>query len=763
MTMHASRILDKTILLCSSLLIFGSIASANAQKLVTDQHVNPRWIDDDQLEFSRTKDGKMKRLLINRETGVISDASIRAEGTDRAPGRRVTGSTSRGGDVPIIFKNDTTKTIRLMWVKDGGTEVPYGQVEAGKKKQQGTYDGHAWRILDEDGRILTAFIAEPGRPNAVIDERSMQEWQASGEVQPADDNAGGPSNKAPRAKVTTRDGDLWIERPGEEPEQLTTDARPDSTWRPRVRFSPDGRFFLARKIDAPQKHPIHMLDLMPEDQVEPILQTHQYLKPGDKIARTHPAVFEVATGRRIDLDSELAPNPWSIKEFSWHPEEAKARMLYNQRGHQVLRLLEIDANSGESSVLIDETSDTFIDYSGKKFLHIMEDGDHAIWMTERSGWNHLEMVDLLTGARTPLTSGNWVVRAVDEVDEDAGTLRIRALGLDADQDPYHVHHAMIDLESGELTRLTQGDGTHELEFAPDGQHYIDRWSRVDHPPVHELRRTEDGSLIGVLAEADHTALLDSGWREPIRFNAKGRDGATDIWGVIITPRDFDPEKTYPVVENIYAGPHSHFVPKKFNKNSRMRDVAELGMVVVQIDGMGTNWRSKAFHDVAWKNLGDSGFPDRIAWMKAAAETRPWMDLDRVGIYGGSAGGQSAMRALLAHGDFYDAAVADCGCHDNRMDKIWWNELWMGWPIGDHYAEQSNVTNAHLLEGELLLVLGGMDRNVDPASTLQVVEALVEADKDFEFILIPSGGHGSGGSAYGWRRTLDFLRRSLIEQ
>ena len=764
MTMHTRRILDKTIHLCASLLIFTSIAStttANAQKLVTDQHVNPRWIDGDQLEFSRTIDGKTKRFRINRDTGVISDASTRAEGTDRLPGTRVTGSTSRGGDVPIIFTNDTKKLIRLMWVNDDGDEVSYGQVEAGRKKRLGTYDGHAWRMLDEDGRTLTAFIAEPGRPNAVIDERSMQEWQDSGAKQPTDDKLA--PETAPRPKVTTKDGDLWIERPGEEPVQLTTDAQPDSTWRRQVRFSPDGRYFLARKIDAPQKHPIHMLDVMPDDQVEPILQTHQYLKPGDKIARTHPAVFEVATGRRIDLNSELAPNPWSIKEFSWHPEEARARMLYNQRGHQVLRLLEIDAISGETNVLIDETSDTFIDYSAKKFLHIMEDGDQAIWMTERSGWNHLEMVDLVTGERTPLTSGDWVVRAVDDIDEEAGTLRIRALGLDADQDPYHVHHAIIDLDSGELTRLTEGDGTHELEFAPDGRHYIDRWSRVDLPPVHELRRTEDGSLVGVLAEADHTALLDSGWREPIRFAAKGRDGETDIWGVIITPREFDPDKTYPVVEHIYAGPHGHFVPKKFNRNSRMRDVADLGMVVVQIDGMGTNWRSKAFHDVAWKNLGDSGFPDRIAWMKAAAETRPWMDLDRVGIYGGSAGGQSAMRALLTHGDFYDAAVADCGCHDNRMDKIWWNELWMGWPIGDHYAEQSNVTNAHLLEGELLLILGGMDRNVDPASTLQVVEALVQADKDFEFILMPSGGHGSGGSAYGWRRSLDFLQRSLIEQ
>ena len=765
MTMLHPPTLEKTIHLGTFLLLFVGITSAalaGPQRMVIDEHVNHRWIDDDQLEFSRTEDGEMTRLRIDRETGVISKVDAGALGVNRAPGRRVSGSTSRGGDVPIIFKNGTNETITLMWVDSGGTEVPYGQLQAGKRRRMGTYDGHAWRVLDPDGRTLTAFIAEPGRPRAVVDERSMREWQASGDGQDDDDQGDRSPESAPRAKVTTRGGDLWIERPGAEPERLTEDARPDSRWRPNVVFSPDGRYFLAQKIDAPQKHPVHLLEIMPEDQVEPILQTHQYLKPGDRIAHPHPAVFEVATGRRIDLESELAPNPWSINEISWHPEAPKVRMLYNQRGHQVLRLLEIDARTGESRVLIDETSDTFIDYAGKDFLHIMEDGDRAIWMTERSGWNHLDVIDLVTGGRTPLTSGEWVVRGVDDVDEATGTLRIRALGLDADQDPYHVHHATIDLNSGTLTRLTEGDGTHELEFAPDGRHYIDRWSRVDLSPVHELRRTRDGSLVEVLAEADHTPLLESGWREPIRFVAKGRDGTTDIWGVIITPRDFDPDAHYPVVEHIYAGPHDHFVPKKFNRNARMREVAELGMVVVQIDGMGTNWRSKAFHDVAWQNLGDSGFPDRIAWMKAAAETRPWMDLDRVGIYGGSAGGQSAMRALLAHGDFYDAAVADCGCHDNRMDKIWWNELWMGWPVGEHYAEQSNVTNAHRLQGELLLILGGMDRNVDPASTLQVVEALVQANKDFDFILIPSGGHGAGGSAYGWRRTLDFFKRHLKE-
>src|SRR5262249_21779585 len=182
------------------------------------------------------------------------------------------------------------------------------------------------------------------------------------------------------------------------------------------------------------------------------------------------------------------------------------------------------------------------------------------------------------------------------------------------------------------------------------------------------------------------------------------------------------------IEHIYAGPHAAFVPKSFAPFHRPQALAELGFVVVQMDGMGTSHRSKAFHDVCWKNLGDSGFPDRMAWIRGAAATYPYLDLSRVGIYGGSAGGQSALRALLAHPDFYKVAVSDCGCHDNRMDKIWWNELWMGWPVGPHYAEQSNVTNAGKLQGKLLLIVGELDRNVDPASTMQVVDALVRADK-----------------------------------
>ncbi|HVL39637.1 MAG TPA: S9 family peptidase, partial [Fimbriimonadaceae bacterium] len=260
--------------------------------------------------------------------------------------------------------------------------------------------------------------------------------------------------------------------------------------------------------------------------------------------------------------------------------------------------------------------------------------------------------------------------------------------------------------------------------------------------------------------ADASALVAAGWMKPERFVAKGRDGKTDIWGFILRPTHFDSAKRYPIVESIYAGPHGHHVPKSFTGYMSNMRLAELGFVVVQIDGMGTNWRSKAFHDVAWRNLADAGFPDRIAWMKAAAATRAWMDLSRVGIYGSSAGGQNAASAVMRFGDFYKAAVADCGCHDNRMDKIWWNELWMGWPVGPEYEANSNVTAAKDLNGKLLLMVGEVDTNVDPASTMQVVAALIAANKDFELLVAPNVGHGVIGTPYGYRRMQEFFVRHL---
>jgi dipeptidyl aminopeptidase/acylaminoacyl peptidase len=263
-----------------------------------------------------------------------------------------------------------------------------------------------------------------------------------------------------------------------------------------------------------------------------------------------------------------------------------------------------------------------------------------------------------------------------------------------------------------------------------------------------------------LQQADISDLQAVGWKYPEVFKSKARDGQTDIWGIILRPSNFDPTKQYPIIEYIYAGPHSAFVPKDFRPYLwSMHSMAELGFVVVMIDGMGTSLRSKAFHDVCYKNLKDAGFPDRKIWIKAAAKKYPYMDIDRVGIFGTSAGGQNSAAALVFHSDFYDVAVSSCGCHDNRMDKIWWNEQWMG-KMGPHYAACSNTVNADQMNGELMLIVGEVDDNVDPATTMQFADALIKANKKFELVVIPGAGHTGGGS-YGERKRKDFFVKHLL--
>jgi len=382
-------------------------------------------------------------------------------------------------------------------------------------------------------------------------------------------------------------------------------------------------------------------------------------------------------------------------------------------------------------------------------------------MSERDGWAHLYLYDAATGeVKNQVTKGDWVVRAVEWVDEENRQIWFRASGMYQGKDPYFLHYYRINFDGTELIAYTEADGQHSVSFSPDREFYVDRWSRVDHPPVAELRRTSDREVVMELEEADATALLATGWQYPEVFTAKGRDGVTDIWGIIVRPTDFDPNRSYPVIEYIYAGPHSAFVPKTFGTQRGLQSTAELGFIVTQADGMGTAERSKAFHDVAWRNIGDGGFPDRILWHKAVAARYPYYDISDVGIYGTSAGGQNSMGALLFHPDFYTVAVSAAGCHDNRMDKIWWNELWMGWPLGPHYGASSNVDNAHLLQGKLLLILPELDTNVDPSSTMQVVNALIEADKDFDFLMVPGANHGSGG-AYGTRKRYDFFVQNLL--
>jgi dipeptidyl aminopeptidase/acylaminoacyl peptidase len=283
---------------------------------------------------------------------------------------------------------------------------------------------------------------------------------------------------------------------------------------------------------------------------------------------------------------------------------------------------------------------------------------------------------------------------------------------------------------------------------------------VDFAPVTELRRTSDGQLICELEKADIELLLAEGWKWPQPFQAKARDGKIDIYGVLFRPTNFDPAKKYPIVECIYSGPQSFSTPKGFRPYYNAQSVAELGFLVVMVDGLGMGGRSKAFHDYSYKNLGDGGLPDHIAAMRQLAEKYPYMDLSRVGVYGGSAGGYNAAGALLTHPEFYKVGVATSGNHDHRLDKAWWVELWMGYPIGDHYIEQSNVTLAGKLKGKLLLLHGDMDDNVHFCATMRFADALIKANKTFDMLIVPNGRHGLAGDYFD-RKRWDYFVKHLL--
>lgn len=684
------------------------------------------------------------------------------------PLQRIEPSTNGGESTSILFVNQLDQPVRLHWIPPDGTPRQYATLDAGKTHDQHTYQHHVWLLTDRDGTELAVLRATAAAATFVL---STDTPRPSRSVRPREGGRVECHNPTARqtapanARVRFDSCNVILERKdGDngtwESLRLSDDGTAADAFGGQVDWSDNGEYFMVWRTRFAKPRQVKLVQSSPPDKVQPELIVFPYNKPGDPLDHPRPYLGSVSSGSLAPIDTQLFDNPFSIGQRHWKPGTTKYRFLYNQRGHQRLSLIEIDATTSATRVVAENRSDTFVDYAHKTYLQFLDESDQLIWMSEKDGWNHLYLIDQKSGkVIRPLTSGTWVVRGVDSFDPDSNSMLVTAGGFYPDQDPYQRHLLRLTLD-GEITPLTRGDGDHRWTLSPTGQYFVDSYSRVDLAPVHELRRVHDGSLVCKLVAADWSPLLRQGWQPPERFVSKGRDGETDIHGIIIRPHDFDPQKRYPVLEAIYAGPHSAFVPKSFGLHRGYADLADLGFIVVKIDGMGTSHRSKAFHDVCWKNLVDSGFPDRKKWMRAAAKQRPEMDLDRIGIWGGSAGGQSALAALLHHHDFYKAAAADCGCHDNRMDKIWWNEAWMGWPVGPHYQEQSNVTNAHRLQGDLLLTVGELDRNVDPASTMQVVNALIAADKDFELIVFPGAGHGAGESTYGKRRRADFFLRKL---
>jgi dipeptidyl aminopeptidase/acylaminoacyl peptidase len=570
------------------------------------------------------------------------------------------------------------------------------------------------------------------------------------------------ASKSPDGKMqlVLRGGNVYVKnlQTGKE-QQLSRDGKKDKPYG-EFTWSPDSKTLVGYRIDPKETKQVHYVLSSVEGTTRGEVKSREYAQPGDEFTTYTPVVFDVVNNKQVAVDAEII-DFFGAPELHWRRGNNRYYTYEKvDRGHQRFRVIEVDVQTGKTRNILDERTKTFI-YENRIYTRYLPETNEMIWSSEKDGYNHLYLVNTVTGKQEPITKGPWVVRGVDSVDVSKREIWFKASGITAGEDPYLLHQYRISFDGKKRFDLTPEAGNHVLSYSPDRKYYLDTYSQVNIAPVSILKEVATGKPVLTLEEGSTGTFTKTGVKLPEVFVSKGRDGKTDIWGVVWQPSKMDPQKTYPVIEYIYAGPQDSFVPKSFLPFSEMQSMAELGFIVVQIDGMGTANRSKAFHDVCWQNIADAGFPDRILWMKDMARKYPQADISRVGIYGTSAGGQNSTGALLFQPEFYKAAVSACGCHDNRIDKQWWNEQWMGYPVGPHYDAQSNISNAAKLQGKLLLIVGEADENVPPESTFRLADALIKANKDFDFLCVPGMGHSDGGP-YGRRKKRDFFVRTLLQ-
>ncbi len=448
-------------------------------------------------------------------------------------------------------------------------------------------------------------------------------------------------------------------------------------------WSPDSKYIVGYHVNPIKDSAVYYVLSSVGGTTRGQLRQRPYKQPGDPFTTYEMFLFRVADKKKEKVNTPLL-DFFGAPELHWRFHDPRYFTFERvERGHQRFRVIEVDAQTAQTRTVIDETTTSFI-YEQRLFTHYLSTTGEMLMTSEKDGWRHIYRMDLLTGdgqRLTEITRGNWVVRGIDSIDEKKREIWFSASGMNPGEDPYYLHYYRIGFDGQHLVSLTPAKGNHLVSFSPDRKYYLDAISEIDIPTVTELHRTADGVKIMELERADASGYLAAGLRLPEPFHAKGRDGVTDIWGIIVRPADFDSTKTYPIIENIYAGPQDAFVPKDFTgRYGEMQSIAQMGFIVVQIDGMGTANRSKAFHDVCWKNLADAGFPDRILWIKALAAKYPYADTTRVGLYGTSAGGQNSLAVCYSMATFtrrlsLPAAVMITGSTSNGGTNSGWAIPW----------------------------------------------------------------------------------------
>jgi len=621
----------------------------------------------------------------------------------------------------------------------------------------------------------------------------LQANRCASEGKPREGTAGPRREvKSPDGKRVAfiRDCNLWVRdvATGKET-QLTTDgvkdfgyATDNAGWvhsdRPILSWSPDSRKIATFQQD---QRGVGEMYLVETKVGHPRLEAWKYPLPGDEVVTTIQHVIIDLEGPKVirlqlppdqhrsTLCDDVSCRSGDWADVEWSPDGGHLAFVSTSRDHKQEQLRVADAATGAIRNVLEETVATqFESGQGRVNWHYLPASNEVIWCSERDGWSHLYLFDLASGRlKNLITSGDWAVTQLLRVDEKARMLYFLADGREKGN-PYFSRLYRIGFDGKNLALLTPEDGNHEVAVSPSGHFFTDTWSQPDVPPVTVVRN-DDGKLLFTVAKADISRLLAAGWKPPVPITAKARDGVTDLYGLMFEPVNLDRGRKYPIVNNIYPGPQGGSVGSwSFSEARRdCQALAELGFVVVEIEGMGNPLRSKKFHDFYYGNMGDNTLPDQVAGMKQLAEKYPWIDLDRAGIWGHSGGGYATADAMFRYPDFFKVGIAESGNHDNREYEDDWGERYQGLLVKNadgttNYDDQANQNLAKNLKGHLLLAHGTMDDNVPPYNTLLVVDALIKANKDFDLLLLPNQHHGYGPeSNYMMRRRWDYFVRYLL--
>jgi dipeptidyl aminopeptidase/acylaminoacyl peptidase len=593
-----------------------------------------------------------------------------------------------------------------------------------------------------------------------------------------------------------RDWNLWVRDVASGTEtQLTTDGATDygyatdnAGWthsdRAILVWSPDSSKIATFQQD--QRRTSEMV-LVGTNVGAPKVERWKYPFAGDEhVTMIERVIIDIATGTTTRLqmppdqhrstlcDDVSCDGGW--EDVQWAPDGRTLAFASTSRDHKDTWLRVADAATGAVREVYHEHVPTYFESgNGKVNWHYLPASNEFIWFSERANWGDLYLYDLATGKlKHAITTGEGNVTQVLKVDPASRTIWFRGVGMEPGRDPYYQHFYKVGFDGGKPQLLTPEDADHSISLSPDGTYFVDAYSTPTTPPVTVLRRSDDGSTVAGIARADDRRLRATGWVPPTPITVTARDGKTTLYGLMFTPTDLDEARKYPVVNYIYPGPQTGSVRGRSFSVARNdhQALAELGFVVITIDGMGTPWRSKSFHDAFGGDIGDNTLPDQVAGLRELAARHPWIDLDRVGVWGHSGGGYATVDAMFTYPDFYKVGIAQAGNHDNRNYEDDWAEKWQGLEIVDksgtnsdgssNYDAQANQNRAANLQGKLLLAHGMMDDNVPPQNTLLVVDALIKANRDFDLLMFPNARHSFGADTnYMTRRRWDYFVRHLM--